>query len=352
MTTQPPEAAGADTLTETTPSQTVPNVSVVIIGRNEGERLRACLQSVHQADWAGLNHDVWYVDSRSTDASVSVASDAGADVLVLQDPAPCAAKARNLGWRQARGGLILFLDGDTQLAVSFVQQAVQALQDPRLCAAWGHRRESAPQQSIYTAVLDLDWIYPVGRSLYFGGDVLVRRCALEQVDGFDPSLKAGEEPELCARLRAKNWEIEHLDVPMTSHDLAVRTLRAYWLRCYRSGIAYAEVAHRMQRMGDSLWQKESTRDFLHGGLYAIYPLLLVLAFATVPALGVALLTAAVLVLARTAWRSRTKAPGRWLLCVQYAVHSHAQKLPALAGQLAWKRARANARNLDLVDYKE
>lgn len=328
------------------------HISVVVIGRNEGERLHACLQSVQQADWTGLSHDLWYVDSRSTDASVKVATEAGAHVLVLQDAAPCAAKARNLGWKAAPGELILFLDGDTQLAPGFVLQAVAALQDQKLCAAWGHRRESNPQQSVYTAVLDLDWIYPVGRSIYFGGDVLVRRCTLEQVNGFDPSLKAGEEPEMCARLRAKGWEIEHLDVPMTRHDLAVRTLRAYWLRCYRSGIAYAEVAHRMQRMGDVLWQKESTRDFLHGVLYALYPVLLVLAFACAPALGVVLLAAAVAVLARTAWRSRSKAQGQWLLCLQYAAHSHLQKLPALAGQLAWKKAHANALQLALVDYKE
>ena len=328
------------------------HISVVIIGRNEGERLRACLQSVQQADWGGLSCDICYVDSRSTDSSVSIASALGANVIVLQDCAPCAAKARNQGWQSTHGELVLFLDGDTQLASGFVRQAVAALQDPKLCAAWGHRRESDPHQSIYTAVLDLDWIYPTGRSLYFGGDVLVRRCVLEQTGGFDASLKAGEEPELCARLRAKGWEIEHLDVPMTSHDLAIRSLRAYWLRCYRSGIAYAEVAHRMRHMGDSLWQKESRRDFVHGIFYACYPLLVLSALATSPVSGLALMGAALAVLARTAWRSRTKAAGNSLLCLQYAVHSHLQKLPALAGQLAWKRAYANARQLVLVDYKK
>lgn len=327
-------------------------VSVVIIGRNEGDRLRACLQSVQQADWTGLNYDVWYVDSRSTDSSLAVATAAGAQVLVLQDSEPCAAKARNLGWESAQGELVLFLDGDTELASGFVRQAVAALQNPQLCAAWGHRRESNPHQSIYTAVLDLDWIYPPGRSLYFGGDVLVRRCALQQVGGFDPGLKAGEEPELCARLRAVGWEIEHLDVQMTSHDLAVLTLRAYWLRCYRSGIAYAEVAHRMRRLGDELWQKESQRNFLQGILYSIYPLLLILACVIAPALGAGLLAAAIAVVARTAWRSRTRAASNWVLCLQYAVHSHLQKLPALAGQLAWKRAHANAQHLALVDYKK
>jgi glycosyltransferase involved in cell wall biosynthesis len=328
------------------------DVSVVVIGRNEGARLQACLASVHNADWSGLRFDVWYVDSRSTDDSVRMATASGAHVLVLDDPAPCAAKARNLGWNAAQGALILFLDGDTQLAPGFVHQGVAALQDQSLCAAWGHRRESKPEQSVFTAVLDLDWIYPIGRSMYFGGDVLVRRAALAQVHGFDGTLKAGEEPEMCARLRAKGWEIEHLDVAMTRHDLAVRTLRAYWLRCYRSGIAYAEVAQRMRGLGDALWQAEAARDFWHGVLYAVYPLMLIVAFALHPLAALVMVASAVAVLARTAWRSRAKAAGKWLLCLQYAVHSHLQKLPALAGQLAWHRAHAQSQPLALVEYKK
>ena len=326
-------------------------VSVVVIGRNEGERLRRCLQSVQRADWAGIAHEVIYVDSASSDGSVELARGLGATVLVLQDASPCAAKARNLGLRNARGQFILFLDGDTELAPHFVRQALVALQDQRLCAAWGHRRESNPGQSLYTRVLDLDWVYPTGRTLYFGGDVLVRRDALLQVGGFDGSLKAGEEPELCARLRAQGWQIEHLDLPMTQHDLALRSLRAYLLRCYRGGIAYAEIAHRMRELGDSLWQREAARDLRHGLLYALSPLLLALAFAVDLAAGMTLLTLSLAVVLRSAWRSRWKAPGQWLLCLLYAVHSHVQKLPALAGQLAWRRAHMQRRSIGLVEYK-
>ena len=329
-----------------------PRVSVVVIGRNEGERLRRCLLSVHAAHWQGLAYEVIYVDSQSGDNSLDLARDAGAKCLVVTDASPCAAKARNLGWRRAHGEFILFLDGDTELAPDFVGTAFAALADPALCAAWGHRRESDPGQSVYTRVLDLDWLYPAGRTLYFGGDVLVRREALAQVDGFDPTLKAGEEPELCARLRARGWQIEHLDVPMTRHDLGVRSLRAYALRCYRSGIAYAEVAHRMHRMGDVLWQREAARDLVHGAAYALYPLLLALASAWDRAAGFTLLALAALVIARSAWRCRWKAPGHAGLCLQYALHSHLQKLPALAGQIAWRRARARQREIGLVEYRD
>ena len=334
------------------PSFSSIDVSVVVIGRNEGGRLTRCLQSVAQANWGGLHHELIYIDSRSTDASVANAQALGAKVMVLDDASPCAAKARNKGWQAASGDLVLFLDGDTELHPEFVQQALQALENPRLCAVWGHRRESRPEQSLYTRLLDLDWIFPTGSTLFFGGDVLVRRAALAQVDGFDATLKAGEEPELCARLRAAHWEIEHLDAPMTHHDLAVNTLRAYCLRAYRSGIAYAEVAERMRLRGDVLWQHEARRDFWHGCLFLVAPLILLVSAALSPVFTLSFLALGLTMVVRTALRCAWKAPGQPLLCLQYAIHVHAQKIPALWGQLAWRKAARAKAELALVDYKQ
>ena len=328
------------------------DVSVVVIGLNEGTRLQRCLQSVQQSHWGDTQHELIYVDSRSSDNSVASAQALSAQVIVLDDASPCAAKARNLGWHAACGEYVLFLDGDTELHPDFVCRALSTLTEPTLCAAWGHRRELRPQQSIYTKVLDLDWVYPTGRTLYFGGDVLVRRAALAQIDGFDPSLKAGEEPELCARLRAAGWEIEHIDAPMTLHDLAVTSLRAYWLRAYRSGIAYAEVAQRMRLRGDVLWQHESRRDFFHGLLFSALPVLLLGTLWLQPALALTLMTLGLIYLLRTAMRCAWKAPGQWTLCVQYAVHAHFQKIPALFGQLKWRQAARQNSEIALVDYKQ
>lgn len=331
---------------------THPSVSVVVIGRNEGERLQRCIRTVQQAHWGQLPHDIWYVDSRSTDQSVAMAQAQGVRVLVVPEGPFCAAKARNLGWQAATGEFILFLDGDTELHPDFVNKALLQLADDSLCAAWGHRRESSPEQSIYNKVLDLDWIYPPGISPYFGGDVLVRRRALAEVGGFDATLNAGEEPELCARLRARGWRIMHMDTPMTRHDLAVQTFKAYARRSYRSGIAYAEVTHRMQTLGDTLWQHEARRDLLHGLLYVLAPLLLGMAFSIAIQAGLALFAAGIAVVLRSAWRSRKRADGRAILALQYAMHSHIQKIPAFFGQLAWKYAHARKQRLALVDYKE
>jgi len=148
------------------------------------------------------------------------------------------------------------------------------------------------------------------------------------------------------------WEIEHLDVPMTQHDLAVTSWRAYCLRAYRSGIAYAEVAERMRLRGDSLWQHEAQRDFRHGLLFVSAPFVLLAALGFQPVVALVLLALAALYIGRTAYRCAWKAPGQWGLCLQYAIHAHAQKIPALFGQLKWRQARRQQADLALVEYKQ
>ena len=329
-----------------------PDVSVVVIGRNEGPRLMQCLGSVRDADWGDLRHELIYVDSHSSDGSPDAARRFGARVLGLGDADPCAAAGRNLGWRAARAPWVLFLDGDTVLHQGFVQRALPLLQaDPRCVAVWGHRRETNPAQSIYTRVLDLDWVFAPGRSDYFGGDALVQRQALADVDGFDDALVAGEEPELCRRLRACGGHIEHIDAPMTGHDLAVTGWRAWWLRAERAGLAYAQVAARYADTPDPLWRREVRRNRWHAGVLLALPLLLVSLTAWLPAAAAGLVAVLAGLWARSARRCRWKCPQQPALAWAYAAHSHLQQVPILLGQWRWHRLQRARRAPQLIEYK-
>src|SRR6266446_1639370 len=92
------------------------DVGLVIIGRNEGERLVRCLQSIES-----YAENTVYVDSGSTDGSVSVAETAGICVVQLDTAQPfTAARARNRGFAALltlRPNLqfVQFLDGDCEL---------------------------------------------------------------------------------------------------------------------------------------------------------------------------------------------------------------------------------------------
>jgi glycosyltransferase involved in cell wall biosynthesis len=311
-----------------------PSLSIVIIGRNEGERLTRCLQSVALIRGVEDKAELIYVDSASTDGSPQTARNFDAQVSVLHGGVQTAARARNAGWRRASSPYILFLDGDTILNPNFIPSAFEVLvSDPAIAAVWGHRRELYPKRSIYNRVLDLDWIYPAGNADFCGGDVLMRRTALAEVEGYDPGLIAGEEPELCRRLRSRGYRIVHIDAPMTRHDLNMTRFTQYWRRATRAGYAYAEVSKRFRGSEDPLWVQESKRNIRGGSFWIAWIAggLVLLAFKSLWILPWFALLAAFST--RSAWKARSRAPGQKGLLLLYGVHSQLQQIPILVGQL-------------------
>ena len=328
----------------------LPLVSVVVIGRNEGERLVRCLRSVAQMQTVGFNVETIYVDSASSDGSAQRALAFGARVIEVRPTRPSAAVGRNAGWRAASGEFVLFLDGDTELHPLFVRHALEAMRNPDVAIVWGHRREAHPEQSIYVRVLDLDWIYAPGPSDFCGGDALVRRSVLRSVGGFDDGLIAGEEPEMCRRIRECGLTILHIDAPMTLHDLAINSIAGYWKRAFRSGHAYAEVASRFAGSRDPLWQADARRNLLHGGIILALIPIGALSSAWPWAAGIVTLSGA-FAIARTMRRSAWKASSR-LTRLLYALHSHLQQVPILLGQLSYHRDVRLGRRRSIVDYKQ
>ena len=328
-------------------------LSVVVIGRNEGDRLTACLESVGAARGISKPVDLIYVDSRSTDGSPERASALGARVVALGPGRLSAARARNAGWRAATAPFILFLDGDTILDPDFVHRAWKEFADPAVAVVWGHRREIRPETSVYNRVLDLDWIAPAGESEYCGGDSLMRREILERTNGFDADLIAGEEPDLCRRIRGMGGKILHIDAPMTGHDLALFQLSQYWRRAVRTGHAYAEISARYRDTTDPLWTKESRANFLRASLYVLMIAGIcsaaIVMRSWVPVVAGIGIGAALSI--RTAVRWRWKKVS-WRTLLLFGIHSHLQHVPILQGQILymWRRWRGQGRLL--IEYKK
>jgi cellulose synthase/poly-beta-1,6-N-acetylglucosamine synthase-like glycosyltransferase len=320
-----------------------PSLSVVVIGRNEGERLRRCLASLREMNPIGGRVEIIYVDSNSTDGSPALAATFGATVIELDAVRPTAARARNAGWRAAAAPWVLFLDGDTILHPAFPRLALRNAGEATVCAVWGHRREIAPTANFFHRVLDLDWVYAPGFTPFCGGDALVRRAALERVDGFNEALIAGEEPELCTRLRERGYQILHIDAPMTSHDLAITRWSQYWLRAARAGYAYAQMAWRTRGQRLPLWSAEARGNVVRA-------LILITLAAALPFAPLPLLAVLGLLIARSAWRARWKSDDYYsLLC--YGLHSHLQQIPIFAGQVQFWFDLAQNRRRGLMEYK-
>ena len=329
-----------------------PFLSVVIIGRNEGARLKRCLESVQAMETPGGPVEIIYVDSASTDGSPELAGRYGAKVISVRPSRPTAALGRNAGWRAASAPFILFLDGDTILHPRFVSDSLREFNDPDVAIVWGHRREVDTQRSFFNRVLDLDWIYRPGITEFCGGDALVRRNVLEAVNGFDEALIAGEEPELCRRIRARALRILHVDRPMTGHDLAITLWSQYWKRAKRAGYAYAEVSARFRDTDLPFWSEDAQRNRNRAvtllGLLFLGPAVSFAIGNPLPA--AATLGALALLVLRTAWKARWKS-SEPLTILLYGIHSHLQQLPIFLGQLQYRQDARSGRLRGLIEYK-
>ena len=342
-------------MSQSSEAASLPAIAVVIIGRNEGERLLACLTSVLTMNYPRDLVEVIYVDSSSTDGSVALAEQMGVTTIVLSGPTT-AARGRNAGWTQSNAPFILFLDGDTLLHPDFVASAVAHVADPKhtapLAGVYGNRRETRTADSIYNAIFDLDWNAAAGYSLFFGGDTLVRREALAAVGGYNPLLIAGEEPDLCRRMRGLGYRILHIDEPMTLHDLAMFTFMQYWRRSIRTGYAYAEVSTKYAKTDDPLWSAESKSNIIRGIFWLwgpVFAIVLSMLFGMITPVALFLL-AALALLVRTALKTRRRTNSLKLL-LAYSLHSHLQQVPILFGQIRYQRQRRRGGNASIIEYK-
>ncbi|MGY6694773.1 MAG: glycosyltransferase family 2 protein [Roseinatronobacter sp.] len=218
--------------------------AIIVIGRNEGARLEACLASLPK-DTAGIV----YVDSGSTDGSVSAARRAGARVVELDPAIPfTAARARNAGVAALTAEALApdylqFIDGDCTLASDWLATACTFLDEaPKAAVVCGRRRERYPEMSVYNRLCDREWNTPVGQARACGGDALMRHSAFVDAGGFRDDLIAGEEPELCVRLRAAGWQVWRIDAEMVLHDAAMTRFGQWWKRARRAGFAAAQGA--------------------------------------------------------------------------------------------------------------
>jgi hypothetical protein len=133
---------------------------------------------------------------------------------------------------------VQFIDGDCQLVSGWLDAATGFLeQHSDYAVACGRRRERFPEQSLYNRLCDVEWDTPIGDATACGGDALIRVKAFVEVDGYRDDLIAGEEPEMCFRMRQGRWKIYRLDVEMTWHDAAITQFGQWWRRCKRAGFA-------------------------------------------------------------------------------------------------------------------
>ncbi|WP_372521473.1 glycosyltransferase family 2 protein [Sulfuricaulis sp.] len=321
-------------------------IGVVIIGRNEGERLRKCLESVKK----NANRVV-YVDSGSTDGSVAMVLDKGLGIVELDLSKPfTAARARNEGFKKLLAlapslAYVQFVDGDCEIAGDWLETAAAFLDEhddvAMLC---GRLRERYPERSIYNMLCDIEWDRPAGASKACGGIAMVRAGAFKNASGYRADLIAGEEPELCVRLRAVGWKVWRLDAEMALHDTAMTRLGQWWKRALRGGYAFAEGVHLHGAPPERHCVRESRSAWFWGlGI----PVLTVGLVIWLGPLGMVMLLIYPLQIVRLALRGTRGVRENWWRALFLVLG----KFPEAMGQVKFLYNRRVGKTARLIEYK-
>ena len=326
-------------------------IGLVAIGRNEGERLKQCIDSI-----VGRVATAIYVDSASTDDSVAYARSQGIEVVELDMSLPfTAARARNAGYQRLRElnpevRFVQFIDGDCAVVAGWLERAMESLASrDEAVVVWGRRMERYPEASIYNRLCDNEWRYdfPYGEVAMCGGDALMRVEAFEAVGGFNEALIAGEEPELCYRLRQNGGKILRIDADMTLHDANMTHFSQWWKRAVRSGHAYAEGAWLGRHDAEKRWASRTRRIWLWG---ALIPTLAIVPAPFTYGLSLVLLGLYPFSAYRQA-RHMVRHAAPWRHAMVSGGFSAISKFPALYGLLKFHYGRLRGSRSAIIEYK-
>ena len=332
----------------------LPAVSIVVIGRNEGQRLARCLESIRQVRDVTVK-EVVYVDSGSADGSPQYAASMGLHVVELDPSQPLsAARARNEGFacvmkHDPDMQFVQFLDGDCDLDEAWLRQGLSVLaQHPVVAVVRGHLRELYPRASIYNQLCDLEWQQTPGEIRASGGIFLARSRVFRLVGGFRPDVIAAEDDEFCVRVRRTGAKILQVDAEMARHDVAMTRFSQWWRRSKRTGHAFAQVSLLHGQSEDRYFVADCRRIWVWA---FVLPLIaLCLAPFTYGLSVLALFCAYAWQFVRFYVRGLRRGWSARQACI-YSFFTILFKFPALTGMLEYHWRRWRGHSFTIIEYK-
>jgi hypothetical protein len=242
---------------------------------------------------------------------------------------------------------VQFVDADCEVNAAWWQAAAAILaSQPQAAVVYGRVREVRQESSVFAKLLDVEWNAPIGEALECGGTFLARAEALREVGGFNPHFIAGEEPELCVRLRQKGWRVLRVDLEMGWHEAGMRRFSQWWRREMCSGYAAAEGAATHGWSPEHHRVRAALRNWAWG---LALPLLVLGATLWFGPRGLFLLVPYALLPFRI-YRTLRR---RYMPVSEarvYAVFCTLAKFPQMVGQLRYWFARLAARPITPIEY--
>ena len=207
-----------------------PHVSVVLCSYNGGSTIGQSLQALEKLDYP--SYEVIVVDDGSTDDTATIAR--GFDCLVISTAQSGLSNARNTGLKAAGGEIVAYIDDDaypdpqwlTYLAASFKSTKHAGIGGPNIAPPGdgfvAEVVDRAPGNPTHVLLSDQEAEHIPGCNMAF------RRECLEAIGGFDPFYQvAGDDVDVCWRLRERGWTLGYCPTAMVWHHRR-KSIRAYW----------------------------------------------------------------------------------------------------------------------------
>ncbi len=174
--------------------------SIIIPAKNEEDYIANCLDSIFQVSYPKDKYEVIVVDNGSTDRTVEIAKEKGANVFVRPDLT--ISGLRNFGASQGKGTLLAFLDADCTVSMDWLKNSAIYLDDKNV-ASFG----SSAVLPEKTTWVQRAWYYIRKRDLRCqdvewleSANVFARKDSFEKVGGFNETLLTCEDYDLSVRL--------------------------------------------------------------------------------------------------------------------------------------------------------
>jgi succinoglycan biosynthesis protein ExoA len=230
-----------------------PFVSVIIPIRNEEEFIAQCLQSVVDQDYPKDRMEVLVADGGSEDRSRETAIEFSSRyplIKLLDNPQLHAPAGLNLGIREARGDVVVRVDGHCLLEPDYVSQCVRYLRETGAANVGGLMQAVGQGYVGQVIALAMNSLFGSGGSkfhyasreqcvdtVYLGA---FRRSVFDKVGLFNERLMRNQDYELNYRIRAAGGKV-FLSPAIRSHYYGRSTLRDLWHQYFQYGFWKLEM---------------------------------------------------------------------------------------------------------------
>jgi len=235
-----------------------PLVSIILPVRNESGYIRQGLQAILTQDYPSDRMEILIADGMSTDHTRQIIQELAAlhpeiSIKIIDNPGEVVPTGMNLALRQAKGGIIIRVDGHTIIAPDYVRRCVEALQNSDAENVGG--RMNAVGLNFFGKAVALATSTPFGigngRFHYSDQEEWVDtvymgawpRAVFDKIGVFDEELVRNQDDEFNYRLRAAGGRV--LLSPMIKSEYTVRgTPGQLWRQYYQYGFWKVRVLQK------------------------------------------------------------------------------------------------------------